>query len=173
MSPGGVGCDIKHNSYDRYLNRIKGKAPLRRGVIPVTYGDAIKFNRAYPIYGGKTVKTSIVNGCNCPINNTLTNDARIFKDPNFSDIDNVKYIFNVGDQIYTFRNNNLESGIITKIENDIYTVKLEDNSVYNLTVFDLMPYFNCNCNTSIKEYIVGSNEATGDILCSLPAELIV
>jgi len=23
-APGGVGCDIKHNSYDRYLNRIKG-----------------------------------------------------------------------------------------------------------------------------------------------------
>jgi len=25
MSPGGVGVDIKHNSYERYLNRIKGK----------------------------------------------------------------------------------------------------------------------------------------------------
>ena len=24
QTPGGVGCDIKHNSYDRYLNRIKG-----------------------------------------------------------------------------------------------------------------------------------------------------
>lgn len=24
MSPGGVGVDIKHNSYERYLNKIKG-----------------------------------------------------------------------------------------------------------------------------------------------------
>ena len=23
QSPGGVGCDIKHNSYERYLNRLK------------------------------------------------------------------------------------------------------------------------------------------------------
>ena len=59
MSPGGIGCDIKHNSYDRYLNRIKGKAPLRRGVIPPEYGRPIVFNPAYPIYGGKEVKTSI------------------------------------------------------------------------------------------------------------------
>ena len=25
MSPGGIGVDIKHNSYDRYLNRLKVK----------------------------------------------------------------------------------------------------------------------------------------------------
>jgi hypothetical protein len=65
MTSGGIGVDIKHNSYDRYLNKIKGKAPLRRGIIPPTYGSPIPFNRAYPIYGGKTVKTSIINGCNC------------------------------------------------------------------------------------------------------------
>jgi hypothetical protein len=60
MSPGGVGVDIKHNSYDRYLNKIKGKAPLRRGVIPPNYGAQIPFNRAFPVYGGKTFKTSII-----------------------------------------------------------------------------------------------------------------
>ena len=32
--PGGAGVDIKHNSYDRYLNRLKGKSPLRREPIP-------------------------------------------------------------------------------------------------------------------------------------------
>ena len=54
MSPGGVGVDIKHNSYDRYLNRLKGKAPVRRGVIPANFGTPyIPFNRADPIYGGK------------------------------------------------------------------------------------------------------------------------
>jgi hypothetical protein len=56
LSPGGVGCDIKHNSYDRYLNRLKGRGPLRRGV------DA----KTPPISGGKVVNFSIVSGCNCP-----------------------------------------------------------------------------------------------------------
>jgi len=68
QSPGGVGCDIKHNSYDRYLNRLKGRGPLRRGVVPPGYGvPVIPFNRAYPVYGAKTLKTNIVTGCNCPI----------------------------------------------------------------------------------------------------------
>ena len=56
LSPGGVGCDIKHNSYDRYLNRLKGRGPLRRGI------DA----KTRPISGGKVVNFSIVSGCRCP-----------------------------------------------------------------------------------------------------------
>lgn len=69
QTPGGAGCDIKHNSYDRYLNRLKGKGPMRKGVITPTFGQPILFNYAFPVYGGKTTKTNIVNGCNCPINN--------------------------------------------------------------------------------------------------------
>ena len=65
QTPGGVGCDIKHNSYDRYLNRLKGKSSLRCGVIPPEFGSPIKFNTAYPIYGGKTTKTNIITGCDC------------------------------------------------------------------------------------------------------------
>jgi len=74
MSPGGSGVDIKHNSYDRYLNRIKGKAPLRRGIVPPSMKlPYIPFNPAFPVYGDKLMKTSIVNGCNCgpDINNEL------------------------------------------------------------------------------------------------------
>jgi len=56
LSPGGVGCDIKHNSYDRYLNRLKGRGPLRRGI------DA----KTPPISGGKVVNFSIVSRCICP-----------------------------------------------------------------------------------------------------------
>ena len=68
QAPGGKGCDIKHNSYDRYLNRLKAKGPLRRGVVPQNFGvPVLPFNPAYPIYGGKTTKTSIVTGCDCPI----------------------------------------------------------------------------------------------------------
>lgn len=78
QTPGGVGCDIKHNSYDRYLNRLKGKGPLRRGRIPDTFAlPYIPFNPAFPIYGGKLFKPAIINGCYCPddINpyNTLQN----------------------------------------------------------------------------------------------------
>jgi hypothetical protein len=66
--PGGSGVDIKHNSYDRYLNRLKGRGPVRRDVIPPNYGVPLPFNRAEPIYGGKTIKTSIVgDNCICPI----------------------------------------------------------------------------------------------------------
>jgi hypothetical protein len=66
QSPGGVGCDIKHNSYERYLNRLKAKEPLRQGIIPSGFGpNSIKFVRAFPIYGGKTTKTNIINGCVC------------------------------------------------------------------------------------------------------------
>lgn len=67
QTPGGIGCDIKHNSYDRYLNRLKGKGVLRRGIISPTFGAPMPFNRALPIYGGKTTKTNIVTGCNCEI----------------------------------------------------------------------------------------------------------
>ena len=56
LSPGGVGCDIKHNSYDRYLNRLKGRGPLRRGINAKTP----------PISGGKVVNFSIVSRCICP-----------------------------------------------------------------------------------------------------------
>ena len=66
QSPGGVGCDIKHNSYERYLNRLKAKEPLRQGVIPPGFGqNSIPFVRAFPIYGGKTTKTNIISGCVC------------------------------------------------------------------------------------------------------------
>lgn len=65
LSPGGIGVDIKHNSYDRYLNRLKGKGPLKRGIIPPTYGLPIEFSRTKPIYGGKIIKTGIGSGCGC------------------------------------------------------------------------------------------------------------
>ena len=73
LSPGGAGVDIKHNSYARYLARIKGKAPLRQQAVPAYFGLPIPFDPAYPIYGGKVFKTGIVAGCNCaPDNGNLS-----------------------------------------------------------------------------------------------------
>ena len=78
QTPGGIGCDIKHNSYDRYLNRLKGKGPLRRGFVPPSFVNQT------------SVKTNIVNGCNCkcPTGTNLQNcsdnsqDIRLYNDDN-------------------------------------------------------------------------------------------
>jgi len=68
MSPGGVGCDIKHNSYSRYLARLKGSRPLRKEKLPENYGaEHIPFSYTMPVYGGKVVKTSIVTN-KCELN---------------------------------------------------------------------------------------------------------
>jgi hypothetical protein len=109
MSPGGVGCDIKHNSYDRYLNRLKGKAPLRRGVVPSNFGvEEIPFNRAFPIYGDKVVKTSIVSGCNCPIFPSKRNSEdyrKLYENNENQNYDfNVPYVFSVGQNIFILKN---------------------------------------------------------------------
>ena len=65
LSPGGAGVDIKHNSYARYLARIKGKGPLRQQAVPAFFGLPIPCDPAFPVYGGKVFKTGIVAGCNC------------------------------------------------------------------------------------------------------------
>lgn len=79
LSPGGAGVDVKHNSYERYLNRIKGKAHIRRGKIPDNFGqEYLPFNRAAPIYGGKTFKTGIIDHCNCPEEHYL--NSRVMAD---------------------------------------------------------------------------------------------
>jgi surface protein len=67
MSPGGIGCDIKHNSYDRYLARIKAAGPLRKENLSIDFGRTNPpFDPANPVYGGKTVKTSIgESNCGC------------------------------------------------------------------------------------------------------------
>jgi len=70
-TPGGIGCDIKFNSYARYLNRLKGKY-LQRGYISpeitnaIASGVHIPFNPAFPMYGGKYYKTNIIPSCYCP-----------------------------------------------------------------------------------------------------------
>ena len=150
QSPGGIGCDIKHNSYDRYLNRLKGKAPLRRGVIPPNFGAPIPFNRAFPIYGGKTTKTSIVNNCNCPIE-SKADDSRIYNDPLYYPETNVTCtdIFKIGDYVYTTEGSSpyYVKAIITNYNSMTleYTVQFEDGSFENKTCDELKIYFPCDC----------------------------
>ena len=66
QSPGGKGCDVKHNSYDRYLNKLKGAMILRVEIAAEDYTTTgIKFNRSNPVYGGKTTTTPIISKCYC------------------------------------------------------------------------------------------------------------
>jgi hypothetical protein len=55
LTPGGIGCDIKHNSYDRYLAKVKGK--YLRGTSTT----------AIPVSGGKKMKLNLVSGCICNV----------------------------------------------------------------------------------------------------------
>ncbi len=160
LSPGGIGVDIKHNSYERYLLKLKGKGPLRRGKIPPTYGLPIPFNRAEPIYGGKTVKTGIISACSC---DDKQNDEKFVynnvKNNIQDELLSFQYTFNKGDYVWAkqYENSNvLYKGQIIDIANGLYTVKFEDVT-RNLTYCDLLVYFDCdNCivNQSIEEEIL-------------------
>lgn len=149
LSPGGVGVDIKHNSYDRYLNKLKGKAPLRRGIIPPNYGQPIIYNQAYPITGGKTVKTSIVNGCECPDIKNKGDDIIYGPISNaLQDIIlSVTYNFRIGDLVWAKKINQwYKAQIIDISNNDTYTIKFLDNDETMITnKINIIPYFDCDC----------------------------
>ena len=54
LKPGGTGVDIKHGSYNRYLDRLKGKGPLR-----TQRNTSLK-----PVMGNKTKAYGIVGAYN-------------------------------------------------------------------------------------------------------------
>jgi hypothetical protein len=147
LSPGGTGVDIKHNSYERYLNRIKGKGPFRRGPIPPTFGSPyIPFNPAYPVYGGKVMKMSIVSNCNCEIDETRKMDKLLYQNSSEQDsIYNVKFEFKVGDFVWAKKTNNdtFYKAEIIAISGNLYLLKFEDGTeIYtNQDLFTI--YFDC------------------------------
>jgi hypothetical protein len=166
MSPGGIGVDIKHNSYERRLNKLKGKSVLRRGTVPINYGNPIVFNKLNPIYGGKIIKPSIISGYDCP-NSIITNNNRIYGPESNSiqsQILNIKYTFNVNDYVYAKKPTNDEiiykaqiKSITKSITGDTYTIEfIDDDTTMNTTENELMPYYDCSCsfNSSIKEEII-------------------
>ena len=56
-----IGVEVKHGSYNRYLANKKGKGPLKGGSCinkPISC-------RPTALQGGKNVKFSIINNCNC------------------------------------------------------------------------------------------------------------
>lgn len=178
QTPGGKGCDIKHNSYDRYLNRLKGKGPMRRGIVPPTFGEPIKFNRALPVYGGKTVKTNIVDGCDCPINDK--SDNKIYNNPYWYPYPSSSGCqFNVGTYVYAMQDGNdfYTRAIVLSIENGIYTIQFDNETIQTVNnPCDLLIYFPCNCNTPSKVLTFGKGIITiigseYSIDCSIPFTL--
>jgi hypothetical protein len=152
MSPGGKGVDIKHNSYDRYLNKLKGKGPLKRGPIPPSYGLPIPFNRAFPIYGGKTIKTNIIDGCDCDING-ITED-KIYGNPESAIQDSifaVTYQFNIGDYVWANKSNDIYTYFkaqIIEILSNTYVVQFEDGTILATSVDNILIYTDCNCTSN-------------------------
>ena len=144
MSPGGKGVDIKHNSYDRHLNRLKGRAVLRRGVVPLSFGSRIAFDPAHPVYGAKTVKTAIVAGCSCP--SGPEESKRIYINPVQEEIYQVVYVYSPGQQVYVIPNGaSLGTGllvgtVLSVVASQSYQVLLENGNVGVYSYMELYPY---------------------------------
>ncbi len=179
QTPVGIGCDIKHNSYDRYLNRLKAKGPLRRGVVPTNFGVPIPFNPAFPIYGGKTFKTNIVNGCDCPIDKPTINlkqDVQIFNNPYWQPDPSAQCGFVVGNSVYAIQNGNdyYTKAVITEINNGIYTIQFENGVTQEATLLELKVYFPCNCAPleGISSFYINNAKTVSNIVCSLPTSLL-
>jgi len=177
LSPGGIGVDIKHNSYERYLLKLKGKGPLRRGKIPSTYGLPIPFNRAEPIYGGKTVKTGIISACSC--DETQTDEKFVYssiKNNLQDEVLSVQYLFNIGDFVWAKKNrmdNILHKGEIIAISNGLYTVKfVDDDYITELSYCEMIVYFDCDCKIqlSVKEEFLQNNLNVRRIVSQLISE---
>ena len=176
LSPGGSGVDIKHNSYERYLNRLKGKGPVRRGVIPPDFGvPYIPFNRAFPVYGGKTMKTSIVSGCNCP--DTDKNDTKLYE---YSDVENriynVTYTFHVGDLVWAKKYSgisiNYEKATIISIVDGVYTVQFSDGTESVAIKCELLIYYDCgDCTGTNPDEKQIDYSAVGEARCYLLTSL--
>jgi hypothetical protein len=175
QTPGGIGCDIKHNSYDRFLNKLKGKTALRRGVIPPTFGlPSIPFNPAFPVYGGKQFNTSIVSGCNCPAGqNVIKSDTKIYNNPYFQDINDVVFKYGVGMFVYAYDdslNVNMRAEIIENLGNNNFVIKFdnETGTVKKVNASEIVQYYPCNCNGNYNEYPLDILANGLDSTCYIP-----
>ena len=164
-TPGGLGVDIKHNSYYRYMDRLKAKKPIRRGDIPPKFGSPIVFNCAYPIYGGKTMKTSIVNGCNCPNLPYESNESQLYVTyytpsmlfkPGCSTCS-----FNAGNYIYTKKSvyGQFLRALITAVDlvHNIFTIQFDDGTIETKLGSDIQANFICSCPGNVNVQTVNSN----------------
>lgn len=163
QTPGGVGCDIKHNSYARRLNRLKAKGPLKQQGVPVSFGEVVPFNLAYPIYGGKTMKTGIIAGCDC--NSSLIAKQSIFTGSTdlFS---NIVLTLSVGDYVYALFPNVktcYSRAIIITVNGDgTFVIQFDDGTTDTQDLSVLRPYYPCPDSSATN-----SNLYNGGILSEI------
>lgn len=162
-SPGGSGVDIKHNSYDRYLNRIKGKAPLKRGPVPPYFASPfIPFNPAAPIYGSKEFKPSIVSNCVCPPG-AKEEQNKIIYQHNVINYEEPVYMFGVGQVVLAKDETTYKKATIISINGSVFTVifsntgTTKDVSLSEIKIYDPL-LNNCECVTAeIEDPVVLGN----------------
>lgn len=135
MSPGGSGVDIKHNSYERYLNRIKGKGLLKKGKIQIDDGQKMT--------GGKDSRLAIVNNCFCEKNDNVNMNNMI----EFNDVMyNIQYNFRENQKVLVRKNKYNKvwyKGIIIEIIDDVYLIDFGNGipEEINISVYPIIPYF--------------------------------
>jgi len=140
MSPGGLGVDIKHNSYERYLNRIKGKGLLKKGKIQV--------DNQQMMTGGKDSRLAIVNNCFCEKDENMNMNMNNITEFNNAMYD-IKYIFEENQTILVRKNKYNKmwyKGIIIGIFNDIYLIDFGNGipEEINISIYPIIPYFKTN-----------------------------
>lgn len=174
QTPGGIGCDIKHNSYARYLNRIKGKGPLRQQGAPVNFGGYLPFNLAYPVYGGKTMKTGIISGCDC--SGTKAENARLYdnKDNLYSNyFSNITYTIAIGDYVYAIPPCGVSEYAIAKvlyIYDNSFVIEFNDGIIDTQKLYQLREYKPCVTEPTSAIYIKDINDAENflNVSCLYP-----
>ena len=173
QTPGGKGCDIKHNSYDRYLNRLKGKGALRRGVVPPQFGRPIPFNNAYPVYGGKTMKTNIVDaGCDCPITDTRAQNRRLYDNPLWQPYPSSAYGFSVGSYVYAIQQGQSQysRALVLSNTDDVYVIQFDDGvEQTEPNVHQLLVYYPCDC-TAEDGRVSFTEASSGGVNCTFSKE---
>jgi hypothetical protein len=165
MSPGGSGVDIKHNSYERYLNRIKGKGLLKKGKIQV--------NDEQKMTGGKDSRLAIVNNCFCekPNNVNVNNNMAEFNDVMYD----IQYIFKENEHVLVRKNKYNKiwyKGIIFGIFGNIYLIDFGNGipEEIDILIHPIIPYFKTNkCKEADPEDLIDLIE--NNTICA-KAELI-
>jgi hypothetical protein len=151
---------------------------MRRGVVPPNFGKPISFNPAFPVYGGKTMKTNIVDsGCDCPISTPAVNEQQniqIYNNPFWQPYPSGNLSFNVGDYVYAIQSGNTyySRAIVIAKSEAIYTIQFDNGTIQSATISDLLIYFPCNCTNNesilIPDNIQLSTEGISGINCILP-----
>jgi len=146
QNPGGIGCDIKHNSYERRLNRLKGKMVLKRGPIPANFGAPIVSTLVNPVSGGKTMTTNIVTSCVC----STANQNRIYINNNNYNLNDRNTTFSVGEKVYAIHagEDYYSTATVTiKYSDVLYQVQFQkDDSLEDKPIGELKIYYNCVCD---------------------------